>query len=87
MIHSGKKLKIEFFDKKLNGTFRGDYKFKTAIQLDDNKRLKLPTQLKKFVEKHKILSEHLKDPKNPIAMVELICESQNVTVLIDNRRK
>lgn len=86
MIYKGKKLKIEFFDKSLNGTVRGDYKFKKAVELDSNKRMKLGTQLRRFVLGHDVLSDHLE--KNSVAFVELfVQEGKSITTIIDNRNK
>lgn len=85
MIYSGKKLVLEFFDKSLNGTMRGSFKFGKAIELDSDKRLKLGTQLKNFALKDETLSKLIKK-NNGAVMIELILKDNSVTTLIDMRK-
>lgn len=86
MIYKGKKLKIEFFDKSLNGTVTGTFTLKKDFELDTSKRNKLGTQLRNLVKKSESLSKHI--GKTPIAMVELFVQGgDSITTIIDNRNK
>lgn len=86
MIHSSKKLEIEFFDKKLNGTVTGTYRFKTPIELDSDKRTKLPTQLRQTILKMPEISKHINCKGNGAVMLKLVFKDNFISALIDLRK-